>query len=96
MASKGILVRHILRQKQNGRCCYCRVKMIISDKPHWKLPPNAETLEHLERRADGGKKRRDNLALACLRCNNERGAMDWLTYTTWRRGEFFEILAGEF
>ncbi|PDT84369.1 MULTISPECIES: HNH endonuclease [Sinorhizobium] len=56
------------------------------------LPLDAETIEHLERRAEGGSKRRDNVALACLRCNRERGAMDWLTYTTWRRGEFFEIL----
>ncbi|MCA1365896.1 HNH endonuclease [Bradyrhizobium sp. BRP14] len=96
MTSKGILVRQILRQKQKGRCCYCRVKMVMSDKPPAHLPLNAETIEHLERRADGGSKRRDNVALACLRCNRERGAMDWLTYTTWRRGEFFEILAGEF
>jgi len=96
MTSQGIAVRQTLRQKQKGRCCYSLDKMVISDKAHAHLPANAETLEHLERRTAGGRKRRDNLALACLRCNRERGAMDWLTYTTWRRGEFFEILSGKF
>jgi 5-methylcytosine-specific restriction endonuclease McrA len=90
--SRHILSRRILRAKQKGRCCYCGVRMTLSDKPPQHQPDNAETLEHLERRAVGGNNSRDNLALACKRCNSERGAMDWLTYTTWRRGEFYEFL----
>ena len=70
----------------------CLRPMVLSDKLEWKWPKHAETLEHLHRRGDGGKNRRDNIALACLRCNEERGAMDWLTYTTFRRGEFYELL----
>jgi 5-methylcytosine-specific restriction endonuclease McrA len=90
--SRHIENRRKLRARQQGRCCYCGVKMVLSGKPQALQPDNAETLEHLERRADGGKNSRDNIALACKRCNSERGAMDWLTYKTWRLGEFYEFL----
>ncbi|WP_064696033.1 HNH endonuclease [Rhizobium aegyptiacum] len=91
------MTRHIqnrikIREKQGGCCCYCLQPMVLSDRPPWKQPPNAETLEHLRRRADGGRNNRDNIALACKRCNEERGAMDWLLYTTYRRGELWELI----
>lgn len=94
--SRHIVNRRTLRAKQRGRCCYCQARMTISDKAPQYQPNNAETLEHLERRADGGRNSRDNIALACKRCNGERGGMDWLTYTSFRRGEFWEILEGNF
>jgi 5-methylcytosine-specific restriction endonuclease McrA len=90
--TRHIQNRQKLRAKQNKRCCYCGVRMVVSGKPPQYQPDTAETLEHLERRADGGSNGRDNIALACKRCNNERGSMDWLTYKTWRRGEFYEFL----
>lgn len=91
------MTRHIqnrikIREKQGGRCCYCLQPMVLSDRPPWKQPPNAETLEHLRRRSDGGRNNRDNIALACKRCNEERGGMDWLLYTTYRRGEIWELI----
>ncbi|MDK1489407.1 HNH endonuclease [Sinorhizobium sp. 7-81] len=49
---------------------------------------DAATLEHLRRRADGGKNNPDNLAVACKACNDGRGAIDWLSYASWRRNEF--------
>lgn len=49
---------------------------------------NFATIEHLRRRADGGKDHQDNLALACRQCNEGRGSVDWLTFTSWRRDEF--------
>lgn len=55
--------------------------------------PEAATIEHLKRRADGGRDHRDNVAMACKRCNDERGEVDWLTYTTFRRNEFPEFTA---
>lgn len=82
-------LRAILRMKQGNRCCYCGVVMVISQKTV-NRPPNAETLEHLRRLADGGTNSRDNIALACFRCNTERGGLDWLSYTTYRRGEFYD------
>nr|WP_240543070.1 HNH endonuclease [Sinorhizobium meliloti] len=52
------------------------------------MRPYAATLEHLQRRADGGTGHPSNLAMACKRCNNTRGERDWLSYASWRRKEF--------
>jgi 5-methylcytosine-specific restriction endonuclease McrA len=55
-----------------------------------RMRHDSETIEHLNRRADGGGNDRDNVALACYACNTGRGTVDWLTYATIRRGEIFE------
>ncbi|WP_237350472.1 MULTISPECIES: hypothetical protein [Rhizobium] len=34
------------------------------------------------------------MALACKRCNEERGTMDWLVYTSYRRRELCEFISG--
>ncbi|MBY5801532.1 HNH endonuclease [Rhizobium leguminosarum] len=91
------MTRHIqnrikIREKQGGRCCYCLQPMVLSDKPPHKQPRNAETLEHLRRRSDDGRNNRDNIALACKRCNEERGGMVWPLYTSYRRGEIWELI----
>lgn len=52
---------------------------------------DAETLEHLDRRTDGGRNARDNLALACHACDTGRGSIDSLGYTALRRGEHYEV-----
>ncbi|MBZ9808095.1 HNH endonuclease [Mesorhizobium sp. ESP-6-2] len=80
-------LRATLRAKQGGRCCYCQTKMRISFSSH--LLPDSETLEHLNRRASGGRNDRDNIALACWECNSGRGTIDWLTYMTIKRGEHY-------
>lgn len=84
--------RAVLWAKQDGRCCYCQValKPVPAKKSRKPLHPATETLEHLRRKVDGGTHRNDNIALACLECNTGRGSMDWLSYTTYRRGEFLE------
>ena len=51
---------------------------------------DSETIEHLDRRVDGGRNDRGNIALACYACNTGRGSVDWFTYATIRRGEIFE------
>jgi hypothetical protein len=48
------------------------------------------TIEHLKRKTDGGTDVADNLALSCNLCNSERGSVDWLAYTSYRRGEIKE------
>ncbi|WP_083764403.1 MULTISPECIES: HNH endonuclease [Chelativorans] len=86
-------LRTILRERQGRRCCYCGVSLtppIVTTKKRKPLP-TSETLEHLRRQSEGGTSRRDNLALACYQCNTGRGAMDWLTYTSYRRGELWEL-----
>lgn len=76
-------IRRRLRTHQNGKCCYCGQVMRTG-----KLgSPYAETIEHLQRRADGGSDGIHNLALACRSCNEGRGTMNWLVYATYKAGE---------
>ncbi|EJC75597.1 HNH endonuclease [Rhizobium leguminosarum bv. trifolii WSM2012] len=77
---------------QNGRCCYCDRFVILSADRRIQQWSEAATIEHLQRRADGGSNHIHNLAMACRRCNNERGDMDWQTYASFRRGEFLEFM----
>jgi 5-methylcytosine-specific restriction endonuclease McrA len=83
----------ILFQRQYGRCCYCRRFVSLTFDFQLQKRPEAATIEHLRRKADGGRDHPDNVALACKRCNDERGDADWLTYTTFRRNEFPEFVA---
>ena len=55
-----------------------------------RMLPDSESIEHLNRRAEGGANDRDNIALACHACNTGRGTVDWLTYKTIKRGEHYE------
>lgn len=83
-------LRDLLRAKQGNKCCYCERHMVLTkpgNAPKGGFPRNAETLEHLRRKQDGGRVTNDNVALACIECNQGRGNMDWLTYTSYRRGE---------
>ena len=57
--------RHLLLLQQKGRCCYCR-------RPFGKGPLRV-TLEHKKPRRDGGGNNIENLAAACLHCNQHRG-----------------------
>lgn len=85
-------LRDTLRERQGGCCCYCHGAMRTYPKgsmPVGGYRPDGETLEHLRRRCEGGKTTPDNVALACFRCNSERGALDWFTYATWRAEELF-------
>lgn len=72
-----------LSRLQRGKCCYCGVAMTATNSGK----PSAMTVEHLRRISEGGTSRWDNLALACHECNLGRGLTDWLTYTSYRRGE---------
>ncbi|RCS25852.1 HNH endonuclease [Phyllobacterium salinisoli] len=85
-------LRIVLRERQKGKCCYCRQPMTAY--PRGRMPQggyrhDGETIEHLQRRRDGGKTTRDNVALACFQCNSDRGAVDWFTYASYRSGELF-------
>ena len=74
-----------LRQKmfkaQGGKCCYCSVSVIIPTRQG--RGKRVATIEHLQRKCEGGKSIPDNLAISCQECNNNRGQVDWLTYKTW-------------
>lgn len=83
-------VRVHIRRLQKGLCCYCERPMLVGK---WvgggTIPPEAETVEHLKRKAEGGTNDKDNIALSCKECNSGRGLMDWLTYKSYRMGEFY-------
>ncbi|OAV50050.1 hypothetical protein A6U98_15600 [Rhizobium sp. WYCCWR10014] len=56
---------------------------------------DAATLEHLLTGRRKGWTKRDNMAVACRECNGMRGSgMDWLTFKTYRLGEFWELIGG--
>ena len=56
-------VRREIWKQQGCRCCWCDQKILFEES----------TLEHLRARATGGGNERLNLAVACAKCNHERG-----------------------
>lgn len=63
---RKLLVRYLLIRDGEG-CCYC----------HDALDRTTATLEHIIPSSKGGTSNIWNLALACRRCNNERGTDDF-------------------
>lgn len=74
-------MRQLLWERQDRRCCYCQ-RHVYLDFEHGN---QTATLEHLKRRADGGTDHRDNYAVACARCNSQRGEMSWVEFATLMR-----------
>ena len=64
-------MRRVLYDDAGGLCCYCGRKtlLVASHKDSGLLA----TIEHIIPRSWGGPNRRNNLALACQRCNSNRG-----------------------
>ncbi len=63
-------LREQLAEQQNWKCCYCGIRM--DGIPG--VDPAAPTFEHVVPRSKGGLDEIDNLAIACRRCNGERGS----------------------
>lgn len=80
------LVKRLLAS-QGMFCCYCEILMEPAPVPGEPRHPRAMTLEHLQRRTEGGSNRIDNMALACHECNCNRGSLDWLTYKSYKMNE---------
>lgn len=59
--------RHELSSRQGFRCCYCGPRF------GKKGTPLGATIEHLKPRSLGGTNTMENLAAACLHCNQHRG-----------------------
>jgi hypothetical protein len=68
MVTLSKLKRWTLAEAQGWRCCWCGTRM-EGTGADW----NAPTFEHIVPRSKGGLNEIDNLAIACLRCNNARG-----------------------
>lgn len=65
----GRQYRGIIGREQRWRCIWCGVK-IDDTAPHGH--PNKATIEHIRPRSEGGRSTRENLAVACLKCNTNR------------------------
>ena len=57
--------RERAKMRTGGRCWYCGEH----------IPRGETTLDHVIPRSHGGRKRNDNLVLACKRCNQLKAAM---------------------
>ena len=53
-----------------GKCIHCRKKLALAMDG---APLNGATLEHIVPKNHGGTDELDNLAIACARCNSEKG-----------------------
>lgn len=53
-----------------GKCIHCSAKLVIRDDGR---PLGAATIEHIWPQSQGGDDQLANLALACDRCNREKG-----------------------
>ncbi len=62
-----------LLRVQKGRCFWCRERMFVSDIEGERLC--RPTIDHLVPLVSGGKNKRRNMVAACVRCNQEKGAM---------------------
>ncbi|MEM7434951.1 MAG: HNH endonuclease [Myxococcota bacterium] len=53
-----------------GRCIHCQRKLVLAEDG---TPHNQATLEHIVPKNHGGSDAIENLAIACARCNAEKG-----------------------
>lgn len=60
---------------KNPNCCYCNVLTVLGEySSGQRLSHNHATIEHLTPIALGGsKKKKENLAIACYKCNTSKG-----------------------
>lgn len=71
-------------RKQNGKCHWCGKH----------VPKGEETADHLEELSRGGLTTRDNIVMACQKCNNDRSNKQyhhdhvrlWIKVTLQRKG----------
>ncbi len=59
-----MLSRRAVYERDDGRCQYCGKKLLFRES----------TWDHVHPRSRGGKSSWENLALACRRCNERKGA----------------------
>lgn len=101
-----VSIRSRLYDLQSGKCCYCGEQMYRTRSNKRKtcrkrgislkaFDRRLATLEHLQRRAEGGTNHPDNLAVACQECNTTRGTRTWLEFKTIKMGEDMEGAAGQ-
>jgi 5-methylcytosine-specific restriction endonuclease McrA len=61
-------------RQQKGRCKYCRVPMT------WDYSLTGVTVDHVVPLSRGGRNRRDNIVLACRKCNQAKADIEVATF----------------
>lgn len=67
-------IRRQVFRRDGGCCWWCEKPVHMAKIPNGSRPPHdLATIDHIEVASFGGKHRSDNVVLACLACNQERG-----------------------
>lgn len=53
-----------------GKCIHCQTRLVVAENGE---PLSRATIEHIVPRSHGGTDDPENLALACERCNHQKG-----------------------
>ena len=85
MSNNRVRYRQLAVARQHGRCCYCGMPVVLKENlegfesAHGLSKARAEALqctaEHLQARCDGGRDEENNIAAACITCNQRRHRM---------------------
>lgn len=62
-----------LFDKQNGECCWCKIPLCKTTRGNDDIQENTATFDHKVPKAHGGSEKESNIALACYKCNTQRG-----------------------
>jgi 5-methylcytosine-specific restriction endonuclease McrA len=62
--------------EQKGLCAYCNKEMSFARKAKGGPARNFATFEHLVKKRDGGLFTKENIVLACSKCNMKREIID--------------------
>lgn len=76
--------RRKIYRLQSGKCCYCSKEMTLPKSKSPNAESSCATVEHLRPVSEGGSDKLNNLAIACRKCNELRGASgaNWLEFAT--------------
>ena len=67
-----------LSERQNHRCCYCGLTMLLPHEAHDYA--NMATIEHVLPKFYGGTDEDSNLVAACRRCNALRRTINYISF----------------
>ena len=73
-------------EQQNHRCCYCGKRTWspnYGEDGRWQ---DMATIEHIRCRKNGGTSKKDNIAMACSECNNQRARKNPVVFMYERTG----------
>lgn len=73
--------KEFISETKNPKCLYCNSK----------LTPTNATTDHIIPISKGGNNTQVNLVVCCLKCNSERGDMDFYTYLRMKNEKFKKV-----